>query len=233
MRPTKLIANDVNTAMPNPAVVRPIAAKTNATWMVRFEPKIETMCPAPSSPLIDPIATPNRSRPTCAVSRPSARLIVGMLAAMLAAEMPQAAKIRKIALRQARTDAGAADALRGGSCGGLWSWRSLVSCVCRIDSIDSIRLSYQFMTTQASGTGGRPNLAAVAALAGVSAVDGFARLQRCRSRVGHDAGEGARRGRAPQLRRTGSARAARFAAAGPASSASSWRSGFATRSATR
>jgi DNA-binding LacI/PurR family transcriptional regulator len=38
----------------------------------------------------------------------------------------------------------------------------------RIDSIDSIRLSYQFMTDQASGAGGRPNLAAVAALAGVS-----------------------------------------------------------------
>jgi DNA-binding LacI/PurR family transcriptional regulator len=44
----------------------------------------------------------------------------------------------------------------------LWEWIS------RIDSIDSIRLSYQFVTSQASGSGARPNLAAVAALAGVS-----------------------------------------------------------------
>jgi DNA-binding LacI/PurR family transcriptional regulator len=39
----------------------------------------------------------------------------------------------------------------------------------RIDSIDSIRLSYQPMTTEASGGREKPNLAAVAALAGVSA----------------------------------------------------------------
>jgi DNA-binding LacI/PurR family transcriptional regulator len=38
----------------------------------------------------------------------------------------------------------------------------------RIDSIDSIRLSYQAMTSEASAQGARPNLAAVAALAGVS-----------------------------------------------------------------
>jgi DNA-binding LacI/PurR family transcriptional regulator len=41
--------------------------------------------------------------------------------------------------------------------------------VSRIDSIDSIRLSYQFVVHQATGPGGKPNLAAVAALAGVSA----------------------------------------------------------------
>jgi DNA-binding LacI/PurR family transcriptional regulator len=38
----------------------------------------------------------------------------------------------------------------------------------RIDSIDSIRLSYQPMTTEASESREKPNLAAVAALAGVS-----------------------------------------------------------------
>jgi DNA-binding LacI/PurR family transcriptional regulator len=44
----------------------------------------------------------------------------------------------------------------------------VTACVSRIDSIDSIRLSYQSMTNEASGARERPNLAAVAALAGVS-----------------------------------------------------------------
>ena len=53
---------------------------------------------------------------------------------------------------------------------------------------------------------GRPNLAAVAALAGVSAVDGVARLQRRRARLGRHARAGARRGDRAQLRRPGPAR---------------------------
>jgi DNA-binding LacI/PurR family transcriptional regulator len=50
----------------------------------------------------------------------------------------------------------------------LCSWILFVTCS-RIDSIDSIRLSYNAMDAGASERPARPNLAAVAALAGVSA----------------------------------------------------------------
>jgi DNA-binding LacI/PurR family transcriptional regulator len=94
--------------------------------------------------------------------------MVGILAAMLAAETPQAAKITKTALRQARTSGDTASGFavtRGEVCGIAGS---LAESETRIDSIDSIRLSYQAMTAEASGGRERPNLAAVAALAGVS-----------------------------------------------------------------
>jgi DNA-binding LacI/PurR family transcriptional regulator len=87
---------------------------------------------------------------------------------MLAAETPQAAKITKIALRHARTSG---DTARGFAVAREEVWDiacSLAGSATRIDSIDSIRLSYQAMTAEASGGRERPNLAAVAALAGVS-----------------------------------------------------------------
>jgi DNA-binding LacI/PurR family transcriptional regulator len=110
------------------------------------------------------------SRPTSAVESDSARLMVGIRAARLETELPQAAKTTNSAFRQAttpgadvrgrRSETVLADIL-GSRCERLIEQT-------RIDSIDSIRLSYQPMTAEASQRRTRPNLADVAALAGVS-----------------------------------------------------------------
>src|ERR1700744_3457644 len=110
---------------------------------------------------------PKSSSPTCAVLRPSDSEMVGIRAAMLAADIPHAAKITKTALRHARTSRGTLMDFPA-AWDVVWGTEFLGRVGTRIDSIDSIRLSYQAMTAEASEGRERPNLAAVAALAGVS-----------------------------------------------------------------
>jgi DNA-binding LacI/PurR family transcriptional regulator len=116
--------------------------------------------------MIDPTAIADSRTPTSAVVSDSATLMVGMRAARLEIEMPQAAKTTKRAFRQAATPGAWVRAAR--AVAGVVVIAFSVSQENRIDSIDSIRLSYQAMTAEASASREKPNLAAVAALAGVS-----------------------------------------------------------------
>ena len=208
-----------------------IASAVYDSRIVLRAPIVATRCPDAIRPTIDPTAMPTAGVRPRRCSATSARLMV----------------------RDARGQARDGDSARreddeervppcADSRGGARPWRSggyrgRGHCVLRgrgnrIDSIDSIRLSYQAMTAEASDSREKPNLAAVAALAGVSpstASLAFSGAGPVADRRAHACS------RRPRSSTTGARTRGRShsVAVAPGSSAWSWRSAFATRSATR